>query len=37
LLGATTLESLGLILNPFRRELHRMKLVMMRLDHSCET
>lgn len=32
LLGATTLESLGLILNPFRRELHRMKLMLMRLD-----
>jgi clan AA aspartic protease len=26
LLGATTLESLGLVLNPFQRELHPMKL-----------
>ena len=30
LLGATTLESLGLVLNPFQRELHPMKLVLMR-------
>ena len=30
LLGATTLESLGLVLNPFRRELHPMKLLLMR-------
>jgi clan AA aspartic protease len=29
LLGATTLESLGLVLNPFRRELHPMKLMLM--------
>lgn len=29
LLGATTLESLGLVLNPFKRELHPMKLVLM--------
>jgi clan AA aspartic protease len=29
LLGATTLESVGLVLNPFRRELHPMRLVMM--------
>jgi clan AA aspartic protease len=28
-LGATTLESLGLVLNPFQRELHPMKLVLM--------
>ena len=31
LLGATTLESLGLVLNPFQRELHPMKLTLMRL------
>lgn len=30
LLGATTLESLALILNPFRRQLLPMKLVLMR-------
>ena len=30
LLGATTLESLGLVLNPFQRELHPMKLALMR-------
>ena len=30
LLGATTLGSVGLVLNPFQRELHRMKLVLMR-------
>jgi predicted aspartyl protease len=29
LLGATTLESLGLILDPFKRKLHPMKLVLM--------
>jgi predicted aspartyl protease len=34
LLGATTLESLGLILNPFHRELHPMKLVLMRSSRS---
>jgi clan AA aspartic protease len=34
LLGATTLESLGLILNPFQRELHPMKLVLMRATRS---
>jgi predicted aspartyl protease len=34
LLGATTLESLGLILNPFQRELKPMKLVLMRLAQS---
>ena len=28
LLGATTLESLGLVLNPFDRELHPMKLIL---------
>jgi clan AA aspartic protease len=28
-LGATTLESLGLVLNPFQGELHPMKLVLM--------
>jgi clan AA aspartic protease len=31
LLGATTLESLGLILNPFQRELHPIKLPLMRM------
>ena len=31
LLGATTLESLGLVLNPFQRDLHPMKLVLMRV------
>ena len=30
LLGATTLESLGLVLDPFHRRLHPMKLVLMR-------
>lgn len=30
LLGATTLESLGLVLDPFKRQLHPMKLVLMR-------
>lgn len=29
LLGATTLESLGLILNPFKRELHPMRMLLM--------
>ncbi|MEO8148818.1 MAG: aspartyl protease [Bacteroidia bacterium] len=29
LLGATTLESLGLILNPFNRELHPMRMLLM--------
>ena len=29
LLGATTLESLGLVLDPFRRELHPMQLILM--------
>lgn len=28
LLGATTLESIGLVLNPFRRELYPMRMVM---------
>lgn len=31
LLGATTLESLGLVLDPFRRELYPMRMVLMRL------
>jgi len=30
LLGATTLESLGLVLNPFQRELHPMRMLLMR-------
>jgi clan AA aspartic protease len=34
LLGVTTLESLGLILNPFHRELQPMKLVLMRASGS---
>ena len=34
LLGATTLESLGLVLNPFQRELHPMKLVLMRTSFT---
>ena len=28
LLGATTLESLGLVLNPFKRELHPMRMLL---------
>lgn len=28
-LGATTLESLGLILNPFKRELYPMRMLMV--------
>ena len=28
LLGATTLESMGLVLNPFTRTLHRMRMLM---------
>ena len=31
LLGATTLESLGLVLNPFTRTLHPMRLLMAKL------
>ena len=31
LLGATTLESLGLILNPFTRALHPMRMLMAKL------
>jgi len=34
LLGVTTLESLGLVLDPFRRELHPMQLVLMRMSIS---
>lgn len=33
LLGATTLESLALVLNPFHRELHPMRLVLMGMRH----
>lgn len=33
LLGATTLESLGLVLNPFTRSLHPMKMLMANLTH----
>ena len=32
LLGATTLESLGLILNPFTRTLHPMRMLMAKLN-----
>lgn len=31
LLGATTLESIGLVLNPFTRTLHPMRLLMARM------
>ena len=31
LLGATTLESLGLVLNPFTRKLHPMRMLMAKL------
>jgi clan AA aspartic protease len=31
LLGATTLESLGLVLNPFTRSLHPMRMLMAKL------
>lgn len=31
LLGATTLESLGLVLNPFKRELYPMRLMLARV------
>ncbi|MFI5386141.1 MAG: aspartyl protease [Fimbriimonadales bacterium] len=34
LLGATTLESLGLVLNPFKRELYPMRLTLARTDFS---
>jgi clan AA aspartic protease len=33
LLGATTLESLGLVLNPFTRSLHPMRMFMAKLKH----
>lgn len=32
LLGATTLESLGLVLNPFTRTLHPMRMLMSKLS-----
>ncbi|MEJ7680475.1 MAG: hypothetical protein WKG06_22010 [Segetibacter sp.] len=32
LLGATTLESLGLVLNPFTRELYPMRMLMVRIN-----
>jgi len=32
LLGATTLESLGLVLNPFSRTLHPMRMLMAKLN-----
>jgi clan AA aspartic protease len=32
LLGATTLESIGLVLNPFTRTLHPMRMLMGRLN-----
>ena len=34
LLGATTLESLGLVLNPFKRELYPMRMVLMGLGRK---
>jgi hypothetical protein len=34
LLEATTLESLGLVLDPFQRKLHPMKLVLMQAGAS---
>ena len=37
LLGATTLESLGLALNPFQRELYPMKMVLMRAASASTT
>ena len=32
LLGATTLESIGLMLNPFKRELYPMRMLLMRTE-----
>lgn len=32
LLGATTLEALGLVLNPFNRELYPMRMLMVRIN-----
>jgi len=34
LLGATTLESLGLVLNPLRRELYPMRMMLARTDFA---
>lgn len=34
LLGATTLESLGLVLNPFQRKLHPMRFVLMSVNKN---
>lgn len=34
LLGATTLESLGLVLNPLKRELYPMRMMLARTDVS---
>jgi len=34
LLGATTLESLGLVLNPFSRTLHPMRMLMNKLNNK---
>ncbi len=36
LLGATTLESIGLVLNPFTRTLHPMRLLMTGLKNNSE-
>ncbi len=36
LLGATTLESIGLVLNPFTRTLHPMRLLMAGLKNDSE-
>jgi len=34
LLGATTLESIGLVLNPFSRTLHPMRMLMAKLNNN---
>jgi clan AA aspartic protease len=36
LLGATTLESLGLVLNPFTRTLHPMRMLMAKMKNKHE-
>lgn len=36
LLGATTLEALGLVLNPFTRTLHPMRMLLVGLNNSKE-
>ena len=37
LLGTTTLEALGLVLNPFNRELYPMRMLMMRINPVVDT